>query len=481
VKVDNLEPGSIINLDKFEQVGEIRVSPTYSSYPNIYQRHLIPDSAFSILNSRWSVERYLVPSVKFFLVKQAYVLAEGLVFTNSGALIAQTRTAHSEIEIAQARKNLEQVFASPDNIQTHAKAVLCKKRGANNYGHWLVEMLPKAYWAKRELDLSDWPVLVHKTSEALQSIIQQSLEVINVPNDKIIATDHAPVYFEELLIVDGLTSHAVFLSPLVLECMEFIATKADVGQNENLYAVRRPAITRDFENEPEIRQLFIEDGYREIETASLSFLEQVSTFKSAKRVVGPMGAALTNIIFCRPGTEVLVFMPASALELFFWHIAEGKKLNYHEIRCEEAGDQKGDLPWNRSLRISSPTVRNLLSRLRNIRSSSIISLETSDFSEPDIYLTNEQIIESSWAWQFSNNLASIHNVRFHQDGTISGYSHPNEKKWRVVDGVLEIVTSDGICSWRFEEITAQDGKLNLSARFRLDVNHHVVLFLLGTH
>ena len=355
------------DLTTFEQIDEIYVSPIYTSYPHIYQRRLIPDSAFSLLNNRWETERYIAPSIKFYLLKKVYVLAEGLVFTRSGELIAQTKTAHSEIEIQEARDNLALALITKKFIPSHANAVLCKKRGADNYGHWLVEMLPKAYWARQKIGIVDWPVVVHKTSDAMQSIMKQSLEVIGVSEDKTIITERSPVYFEELLLVEGLTGHSVFISPLVMECMEFIASKAGSGSSDSLYAVRRPATTRDFENEPEVKIIFSENGYSEIEAEKLSFLEQVAAFKTAKRVVGPMGAALTNIIFCRPGTEVLVFMPGSALELFFWQIAEGKKLDYYEVRCEESGPQQGALPWNRSLRISSTALKNILIRLRDIR------------------------------------------------------------------------------------------------------------------
>lgn len=374
-----------------EKIDEIYVSPIYSSYPHIYQRDLIPDSAFSLLNNRWGTERYVAPSVRFYLLKEVYVLAEGLVFTRSGELIAQSKTAHSEIEIQEARDNLALALITKEFIPTHAKAVLCKKRGAGNYGHWLVEMLPKAYWARRKIGVVDWPVVVHETSEAMQSIIRQSLEVIGVSADKTIITDRAPVFFDELLVVEGLTGHSIFISPLVMECMEFIASKAGTGSSDSLYAVRRPAKSRDFENEPEAKIIFSENGYTEIEAEKLSFLEQVAAFKSAKRVVGPMGAALTNIIFCRPGTEILVFMPASALELFFWHIAEGKKLDYCEVRCEESGPQQGALPWNRSLRISSVALRSILTKLRDIRRSPKDSLETTNLSDLKIPISKANL------------------------------------------------------------------------------------------
>ncbi len=60
---------------------------------------------------------------------------------------------------------------------------------------------------------------------------------------------------------------------------------------------------------------------------------------------------------------MLVFMPASALELFYWRIAEAKRLIYDEVRTEETGPVTGNLPWDRALRISPAALKTLLQRL----------------------------------------------------------------------------------------------------------------------
>jgi capsular polysaccharide biosynthesis protein len=346
-----------------EKVGEITACSQYLAYPAVYQRHLIPDDTFRILSNRWSEECKAIPNTEFHLVRGVYVIDEGLVFTPDAVLVAQTRIDFTDVEVARAEERIINALQSPAPIARYTRGVLCKKRGAKNYGHWLVEMLPKAYWTLRKLNLWDWPMAVHACAPEMAAVIRDSLAVIGVPAEKIIETGSEPVYFEELLLVRGLTEHSLFISPLVMDCMAFIAGTVPLGEPDNLYAVRRPSSFRDFDDEPTAREVLLSNGYRVIECGSLPFLAQVSAFRSARRVTGPMGAALANAVFCRPGTELLVFMPASAREVLYWHIAEAKRLTYHEVRTEESGPVKGDLPWDRALRINSTMMRTILQRL----------------------------------------------------------------------------------------------------------------------
>ncbi len=346
-----------------QKLGEVGAGTQYLAYPAVYQRDMIPADAFNLLHTLWSDGRKVIPNAEFFLARGVYLVHEGLVFDADAELIAQTRLDFTDAEVAQARALLIQALQNASPIVRHPRAVLCKKRGGHNYGHWLVEMLPKAYWVLRKLKARGWPMAVQACGPEMRAVIRDSLALLGISPEQIIETDDNPVFFEELVLVSGLSEHASFISPLVMDCMAFIADKAPTGAPSSLYAVRRPSRFRDFEVEPAAREAFLRYGYKEIECGRLPFLAQVSAFKSARRVTGPVGASLANAIFCDPGAELLVFMPASALELFYWRIAEAKRLVYDEVRTEETGPVTGNLPWDRALRISQEALGNLLQRL----------------------------------------------------------------------------------------------------------------------
>lgn len=349
------------SINEFEKVSELYVPPIYLSYPNVLQRQVIPSDLLQKFEGHWNHSRIISPPLTIHLLKDVYVCSEGLVFTKDGTFITETTTQHSQDDIKEAADFLAYNLACGTVKNRHKNGILCKKRGANNYGHWLAEMLPKAFFASRELKLnSEWPAIVHNSSTTLKNIISQSLNVIGFTQENTIFCDQAPTHFEELLVVDGLTQHAWFMSPLVFECMEFIAERAPKSQVEKIYIPRHPAKTRNFINEDSLKPIFFDHGYKEVVCADLPFLEQVSVFKGAKSVSGPMGAALTNTLFCKTNTDLLLFMPATAHEYFFWHISEGKKLNYTEVRCEEIGPKTDSLPWNKSIDLSETFLRELL-------------------------------------------------------------------------------------------------------------------------
>lgn len=445
---------------RWEKVAQIEGQRQYLCYPTLYQSQLIPDHVFEKLHSRWASNYIDLPEVTFHIARDVFVLAEGLVFFADGTLIEQTRTTHTDTDIERARIMLAGALQKASHISSHRRAILCKKRGVGNYGHWLVEMLPKAFWAVRRAQAADWPVVVNRGSPVMRSVMIQSLAAIEIGPERIIEADDKPMHFEELLIVSGLTIHTTFLSPLVMQCMDFISAKAQNIDRPNLYPVRYPAKTRDFEDTVTAAKILEEAGYAPVECANMPFLDQVSAFKSAKRIAGPMGAALTNIVFCQPGTEILVFMPATAMELFFWLIAQARKLDYYEIRCEETGPQLGALPWDRSLRISPTAMKGLIwlvGTTKDIAGPPLSSMDTKN-------IDRDRVITSKWRLTFNKQPNITHTIKFNADGTIDGYKHQNETFWKLSNGNIEMYTSKGHHSWSFTVTKVIDGKFKLRSR-----------------
>jgi capsular polysaccharide biosynthesis protein len=57
--------------------------------------------------------------------------------------------------------------------------------------------------------------------------------------------------------------------------------------------------------------------------------EQIAVFSRAECVVGPHGAGLTNLTFCRPGTKVVEIGTPYRPWACFYEIAHHRGLDYH--------------------------------------------------------------------------------------------------------------------------------------------------------
>jgi len=82
--------------------------------------------------------------------------------------------------------------------------------------------------------------------------------------------------------------------------------KEDVKYSK-LFLIRRGGFGKGIVNYEEIESFFERQGFVLVEPHKYTLEEKITMFKSAEIIVGPSGSAFTNMIFCKPGTKVLVF------------------------------------------------------------------------------------------------------------------------------------------------------------------------------
>lgn len=84
---------------------------------------------------------------------------------------------------------------------------------------------------------------------------------------------------------------------------------ASVKQDRKIFISRKNTAAARLGNENAIASLFQKYGFEIIHTENLTYMEQVALFHSAQCVAGASGAALTNIIYCQPDTEIICIIP----------------------------------------------------------------------------------------------------------------------------------------------------------------------------
>lgn len=69
-------------------------------------------------------------------------------------------------------------------------------------------------------------------------------------------------------------------------------------------------------------------GFVSVRLEEMAFADQVRLFAGSECVVGPHGAGLTNVMFCKPGTRVVEIMPDRDHRPHFWAISHACGLPY---------------------------------------------------------------------------------------------------------------------------------------------------------
>jgi len=95
-----------------------------------------------------------------------------------------------------------------------------------------------------------------------------------------------------------------------------------------LFVGRSKATTRRLVNEEEVAASLASLGYEYMEMDSLSVAGQARIFSQAREIVGVHGAALTNIVYCRPGTRFVEIANSRPPAVSYWAIADTLGLDY---------------------------------------------------------------------------------------------------------------------------------------------------------
>lgn len=113
---------------------------------------------------------------------------------------------------------------------------------------------------------------------------------------------------------DNLTS----MSQLILEILEL---SNNLPENK-IFLVRDDKLFRPLQNREQVSVLLTKLGFRIVNPSRLTFTEQVEVMSEAKVVVCESGAALTNLIFCSPGTVLVELQPPEGIPNFWFDFSQ---------------------------------------------------------------------------------------------------------------------------------------------------------------
>lgn len=211
--------------------------------------------------------------------------------------------------------------------------VLLKQTWDSNYGHWLVDSLPRLALLDRVHDRAECLFVVNRQkSEAMRQVVVDSMGLAGIAEDQILFERYAPTTYERLTVLGTVARHPEAKSPLAISFLEQLGAQVPGAGEERIYVSRAKAGRRRLLNDGEVREVLGAHGYRVVHPEDLDLADQIALFRSATHVVGDMGAALSNLAFSPRGVTVLALATESMEHDYFYDIVCHKSGRYRGLQ-----------------------------------------------------------------------------------------------------------------------------------------------------
>lgn len=242
----------------------------------------------------------------------------------------------SDIFLSFNKKVKYDVFLNSKITELQEKNVVyitLLKEHSQNYYHWMTEIMPRAIFTSQKLSEDKYSYISRNKKIIFlidEDIPNQCLEVLKycinleysikiIPKNEMLSCTnlvYCSPFWQSLDNTTGIIPDPAefFLDKYALELVhDAIYKKINLEKNEpfrKIYLQRKPSQIRSIINNDEIERFMIDNNYEIIDTAELSFLEQVKFFFQAKIVIGASGATFTNILCMQPNTIAIIFYPS---------------------------------------------------------------------------------------------------------------------------------------------------------------------------
>ena len=326
------------------------LSPAFpTEAPDIMNAALIPSGPWQAMAVSFNRRVFGGRTVTVRVIEEAIVVGEGLVFDRNLNLVPGTNRLTPDDEVERCRALAKQGRGAGMR-RIAGMSVVCKSRAPGNFGHFLIDMFPKAWLATRLLNRRHFTYLVHDTS--LLAVAREAFSRIGVNPFAISLTDSMPVLCDSVVVIDGLSAHGVYQSPICVQALTDLAESIAAASHAKIF-VSRHAQQRPLLNQEAAEAAMRERGFTVVDTAQMTLTEQIALFKGASMVVGPLGAALTNIVFCPRGSRIVALTSQSFPDTFFWFLSQHRGHDYREVRCIDASAKPEEVgSWNAGFTLS---------------------------------------------------------------------------------------------------------------------------------
>lgn len=233
------------------------------------------------------------------------------------------------------------------------KGIMLSGNYSSNYYHWVNEYLPRFMLFDNVSSYDTYPLIIDRqVAETPQ--LMETINLFNSKGRELIVLEPDYIYSVNELLFPSFINMIPFdlkkkylIKPehciidektlrYVRETVFRFYGITELKKERKIFLSRKNQKRRRY-NEEEIEKFLSENGFEIITPEKMTFKEQVKLFSSAEFIVGPTGAALTNILFAPEKAKVLCLMSreyetslfsniAGPFEIQFVYIAEKSKM-----------------------------------------------------------------------------------------------------------------------------------------------------------
>jgi len=298
------------------------------------------------LRSLYVARKQTIPEIRLHrLPSGAELSTQGnddfIVCEGDQVLAEQVRAGWTEADLATA---LAQASGLRDISE---EVILLARAGVQTWGHWLVELLPKAICVEQAYPKRFRYIVPHSivTNPRLRPL-RQSLEAYGLGPERLLLVRGGRKYrFTNLFAVSPIRFRQHALHPKVAALIRGIApgTEQLSGMPKSIALLRRETSTRNLANIGEICTYLEARGWSIIDVAHLDFVDQVRLFANCEKVISVLGSGLAGLIYAPQRVKVATLAPSHWSDLFFFSLMQEREAQLADIRGISVGVSLADV------------------------------------------------------------------------------------------------------------------------------------------
>jgi hypothetical protein len=216
--------------------------------------------------------------------------------------------------------------ALPDGTEAEENWLDAWAVGGALYSHWLFDVWPKFHLA-REMGLK-WDKAI--VNSAAPAFAQEGLAALDIDPERVTGANRPGGVEVEARWLWRIheTRELLYTPAWVIEAVRAGFLRQGPARGRKLYLSRSGARRRRVIEEDRLVEALVERGFEVVRPETLTLAETAQVMSEAEVVVAPHGAALANLVFCRP--------PCRVVEFFGWHVSKEFWLLAHQMGLDYA-------------------------------------------------------------------------------------------------------------------------------------------------